>query len=361
MRDNLKAFLLICLIFFIIISTSWNALKSKVSGNNIRNSEKSEKISIFSFTKPLLMNFTLSVNWNGVVKPVEKAKVIATTEGEIVSMYVSDGTIVKKGLPLFKLGGAVIKTKLDTLKQKIDILKKQRDISKKILNLKKLSFSRQLIKKDELLKAEENYNNLKSEISLLLTEISNIQNSLLIVSPINGYFFNRKISVGQTVTKNEVLAEVASTKKLRIEGKIFAENSKKFLNKKVYAGNIFVGRISKILPVMTINGETIFWVTNNNLKNFFKINEKVTGIVNVEIRHNVLAIPAQAVVYDERENPYVFIEKNGKFKKLRITVGIKQKGFVEVVSGVTENDRVVCKGAYELFYENFNKSFKVAD
>ena len=62
----------------------------------------------------------------------------------------------------------------------------------------------------------------------------------------------------------------------------------------------------------------------------------------------VLAIPASAVV-DDSGFPTVYVMEGGEsFFKRRVTLGAADGGYVEVLAGVAEGERVVHRGAYEI-------------
>ena len=316
--------------------------------------------SLITFVTPKYITVTKKTYFYGKVEPIKKVFIKPAVSGEIVSIKPKDNEYVKKGSILFEIGGEVINTKINMLKNKINITKEKLKIASKLYKFKQLSFSKKLIKKDELISAEMNFNNLKSELQLSNAKLQNIKRFLVVKSPINGIFTNRKVSIGQVVNENNILATVISNKKIRILGQIFTDNPGQLLHKKVAIKN-FKGEITKILPEKTEEGMTLFYIESNDLYKYFQIGEKIKGAVTITIKKNVLMIPTDSVVYDENEIPYIFIKKKNAFKKIKIKTGLTYKNFIEVVSGIKKSDKIVEKGAYELFYKDFSKTFKVAD
>jgi multidrug efflux pump subunit AcrA (membrane-fusion protein) len=72
-------------------------------------------------------------------------------------------------------------------------------------------------------------------------------------------------------------------------------------------------------------------------------------------------VPESAIVYDSEEYPYVFIQRGGTYEPHSVRLGLMQDGWVEVLSGLEQNQSVVIHGAYELFYRQFNQQFKAQD
>jgi multidrug efflux pump subunit AcrA (membrane-fusion protein) len=81
----------------------------------------------------------------------------------------------------------------------------------------------------------------------------------------------------------------------------------------------------------------------------------------VKVRPKALAVPESAIVYDAEEHPYLFVLKDAGYEPHNVRLGLIQDGWVEVVSGLEQNQSVVTQGAYELFYRQFNEQFKVQD
>ena len=72
-------------------------------------------------------------------------------------------------------------------------------------------------------------------------------------------------------------------------------------------------------------------------------------------------MPESAVVYDTEEKPYLFVETKHGYESHPVQLGLIQDGWVEILSGLEQNQFVVTHGAYELFYRQFNEQFKVQD
>jgi cobalt-zinc-cadmium efflux system membrane fusion protein len=67
----------------------------------------------------------------------------------------------------------------------------------------------------------------------------------------------------------------------------------------------------------------------------------------------VLAIPVGAVLYDEQNLPFVYVQvETGKFAQRLIKVGAQQGAQIEVTDGLTTSDRVVAQGSLFLQFAN---------
>jgi RND family efflux transporter MFP subunit len=73
---------------------------------------------------------------------------------------------------------------------------------------------------------------------------------------------------------------------------------------------------------------------------------RVTIFTGKTIR--TIAVPQQALV-DDNGKPTVFVMDGGEsFFKRAVMTGVRSAGFVQIVDGLSEGDRVVSRGAYEI-------------
>ena len=87
----------------------------------------------------------------------------------------------------------------------------------------------------------------------------------------------------------------------------------------------------------------------------------MAGTIILAAHENALAVPQAAVVRDEEERAYVFLQNRSGYRRQPVKTGIVASGWIEITSGLKAGDEVVVQGAYELLYQDFNKIYKVAD
>ncbi len=356
MKKNLEAIILICLIIVVILSTVWNSLRIKFRENNTAKTSYSVT-HLIKTTQPKYMNFIKTVSWFGRVEAKKKISLASPTQAKIIESK-ANGSMVKKGDILFKLGGNIVNNRIKSLNTRIKNLKKQIEIEKKIVELKKLSFQKRLIKKSELLSAFEKFLSLKSSLESDVYKLNILKRSLIIKSPING-LFEKAAYAGKFINKDEHIGSVLSVSNLRIVGYVFVDNSSLLLNKKILLHNRPIGIITKVLPVKTKSGASIFWA--GKLIKGFHAGGTLEGDIRLGSKIHRIAVPKKSVVYNENGRPFVIIKTKKGYKKIEVKTGMVSKGWMEIVSGIKPDNKVVTKGAYELLYKNFSKTFKASD
>jgi multidrug efflux pump subunit AcrA (membrane-fusion protein) len=86
----------------------------------------------------------------------------------------------------------------------------------------------------------------------------------------------------------------------------------------------------------------------NNPQNRIKAGMYAEVFIKTGSRQELLAIPESAVVdEDAMHTAYVQVEGEG-FEKRIIRTGISDGGYIQVLEGLKEGERVVTKGAYQV-------------
>jgi len=314
---------------------------------------------------PLRMDFTRGVKWLGVVRSRSDVKVYAMAAGRITSQKAEDGAPVSRGDVLFQIGGPRAFGELKTLEEKTRLMEKRITLAKKDVHIKDEAVKGKMIKGDELRAAKESLMRLKAELAGLRQTVAALSGGLTVRAPVNGVFTGRLVSTGQYVEKGERLADIISPHTLRVTANIFSPADVKLKGFQALikqpGGKSVTGVVKKVMPELTSEGATVIWIEGDEIDTFLRPGEPVSGLVELTEHSGVLSIPASSVVRDDKERPFIFIKKDGKFTKKAIINGLASGDRVEVLSGLDEGDEVVVRGAYELFYRDFSRVFKVAD
>lgn len=363
-----KHFLFLALIFSIFIFFVYNFLNKNFQNLDIeKNTSKSLRAleSLIKIEHPIKQKFSIQIKWVGKVEPQTSIKLATLLEGKIIRIDAEDQNFIKKGQSIFQLGGPQIKNMKHKMKAQIGLLKKQIKLKEKIISNLEESLKTHLVTinevfdaKKEKLKMEEKLNNIQSNLKILEKESH-------IVAPISGIFTNRKVCIGQNVTYGQVIGEIIDTNKLRINALLFPPHGIQLKNKQAIIflneHKYIIGLVKKVLPNASSTGAINIWIEGSEINFHFHPGQTISGIIETQSKQKVIAIPKSAILYDTGENPFIYIYKNNSYKKLKIKTGMENKKYIAIVSKLKEDQLVVVKGAYELFYQNFNKQFKVQD
>jgi len=358
--------------------------------------------------------FSQSLRWYGTVQPKESIRVIALEPGDVVSVLAADGALVTSGTPLFTLGGPLFSDRARVARAAVRSLSRRIELSGKNLarERKSLKTTVQLLEErvrlaeavvarqqqllsssagsaieldlarsellrlraaretarfeipDEMDLTEAEGVRLRTALSAAKAGLRRLELSATIRAQSAGNFVRRRVSPGQTVQPGEDLAMVLG-EGLRIEATVFAPTGCQLaalaVEVELGSGQLISGRVERVLPETTPAGARRVWLHGEQLERRLSLGQRVTGLVRLTDPQEALAIPASALIYDERERAFAYVKTPGGFSRRPVETGREAEGWVEVRKGVGQDDVVVVSGAYQLYYEDFDKLHQLED
>lgn len=292
----------------------------------------------------------------------------ARISGRITSVFFVEGDSIEKGQKL----ATIDSPELAKLRSAYLVAKSKYIATEQNLNRISSLVKMNLAAKQELIDAESNLKVIESEkISAEENLRANglaIDNSAsgvyTVYAPKSGLALSRNAIPGSIVLGNQILTTIAELSQLWFQAKIF-ENDLKFLSEGIsgkiilnaYPDSEFDGILEhigeKVDPESrTVHARLVFKNKNRKAKIglFGKATLSVNGRTGIQILENAIQS------YQNRK--FVFIEsQSNEFKWKEITTGITTDGKTEVLSGITQGDRIVTKGAFELKAILFKSTF----
>ena len=174
-----------------------------------------------------------------------------------------------------------------------------------------------------------------------------------IVSPIDGEVIVRSVEPGQTITTTEAVLVLSNRLIVSAQfdetdiGKV-RSGQKAIIKLDAYPEIEIEGMVGHIAYESEIvNNVTIYDVDiiPKEIPEILRSGMSVTVEVVEAERKNVLTVPAVAIHLDGKRQFVLVKDKDGKVMERNITAGINNDKTAEVISGVTENDNIIVKGA----------------
>ncbi len=180
-------------------------------------------------------------------------------------------------------------------------------------------------------------------------------------SPIAGTIINQSgAAVGEFILGDKAVFTVLDAGNVFIEAHV-PEASVKRLGATKAASYELPGETGKFTPITENGAGRLVFVgiqvdaatrtvplvyEAKNADNRLRVGQSVNLFVETARTEDTLAIPAAAIV-EEDGRPIAFVQAGGEtFQKRDLTLGIRDGNWVQVVSGITEGERVMTKGAY---------------
>ena len=362
----MKRIATITLIVIVTLSLAglvWSRTETKTDKQQTKSERPVENIKT---TTPQRRDFRQTIRWFGRVSCQQAVRIVSRESGRIEEIAAGEGLARKKGEPLLRLGGTVLENRLHSLNEQITSLKKRRLLAERMVKFKENSVKHQFARKDELNVAENQLSRLKLELDTVKLKQQQLKKAMFIKAPLTGIISHLQVAVGQNVNSGEALALMVAPEKLYIKATLFnKEPAADLLNKPVTIAlpnaTPIPGTITRILPLRTAAGARIVWIEGQNLVGALGLGQTVNGTVTLSTHKNALALPEKALVCDEKEQAYIFLATADNYQRQAVKTGISANGWTEIVSGIKACDKVVTQGAYELYYQDFSKTYKVVD
>jgi len=328
-----------------------------------------------------------TVSATGTVNAVTTVQVGTQVSGTIQKLFVDFNSPVKKGQLLAQIDPAIFESQVgqaraNLLSARANLEKSQvmlRD-TKTTLERNKILYAKNFIAKSDLDTSETNYLSAIAQIKVAEAQIQQAQAALdsssinlkysKILSPVNGTVISRNIDIGQTVAasfQTPTLFTIAQDlTKMQIDtsidesdiGKVKAGQKAAF-TVDAYPESTFNGKVSVVrnAPINVSNVVTynaVIIVDNTGLK--LKPGMTANVSVETEIKQSVLRVPNAALRFkpataaatpDQKaakgsKGPGVWILENNKPKNVKITTGISDGNYTEVISSeLTEGQQII--------------------
>ncbi|MCF6331739.1 MAG: efflux RND transporter periplasmic adaptor subunit [Draconibacterium sp.] len=203
-------------------------------------------------------------------------------------------------------------------------------------------------RREALLQAAEN---ISDELKPLLDEQ---EKSIPLYYPVTGVVLDVRMHTGDVVAKGEHIVHIGDLRILDVQGELpvqYLETARKAKMLKVQFTNYIHPDLN--LPIetftanVTANQSLIIRLKLNNPSLKFRPGMRVKITFPTPVHKEALLLPRSALVEEEGQY-FVFTIENGKTTKHHIETGIMHNDYVEIISGVEENQLVAVEKAYSL-------------
>ncbi|MEZ7884271.1 MAG: efflux RND transporter periplasmic adaptor subunit [Bacteroidales bacterium] len=342
---------------------------------------------------------------NGKIKPVVEVKISPDVSGEIVELNVKEGDRVKKGQLIIKIKQDVYLSMRDRAEASLNATRAQYTQQKASLNQIELAYKRNKLLYEQKAISEADYENFLSQYEVAKEQLKGAEFNVksasaglkeaqenlyktTIYAPMDGVVSKLNVEKGERVVgtsqmagtemlrianfeEMEVLVDVNENDIIRIK-----QNDTATIEVDAYPNRKFKGLVTQIANSAKNLSSAVDQVTNFEVKIFvlpesysdliklgtnpFRPGRSASVSIQTHRRAGVLAVPLQAITTrtdllsdslkmtltgnDAIEQVFV-LGKENKVEVRRITTGIQDLNYIEVLSGLKEND-IVITGPY---------------
>lgn len=314
----------------------------------------------FANAQVLHTEYSNIIKTSGLVisAPGDEAVVSAKSDGIVTftNKNLTIGSSISTGASMFTIsGGGVAQGNIDASYQQAFATYNQ---AKANYERAKELVKEKIVSQREYLDAKIAYENAQTTFNMIGKNY-NAGSGQINTATISGYINRIYVSEGQFVSAGTPLATISKNQRLLLQANV----SQKYFNflPTIVSANFKVAGNSEVYDTKTLNGRILSYGRNAEAGTafvpvLFEIDNKINiipgSVVEFYLKSspipNALVIPVSSLM-DEQGNYFVYVQTGGEsFEKREIQVGESDGVNIQMLSGLSEGERVVTKGAYQI-------------
>ncbi len=285
-----------------------------------------------------------SITAVGSLRSDESVVIRPEIAGRIAEILFSEGSRVLRGAPLIRLDASVQRAELAQAEANLSLSKSKLE---RALDLQKKGF----ISSQARDEADNNFRVAQAAYDLSAAKLTKLE----IKAPFSGLVGLRLVSVGDYVKDGQDMVNLEGVDPLKVDFKVPEIYLKQVrvgqslqIALDAFHNRNFDGRVFAINPLVDANGRSIVIravVHNGEARLRPGMFARVRLLLN-ESRDS-LTVPEQAL-FPVGDDQYVYRVVEGRAQRVRIDIGQRREGQVEVAAGLAANDVVVTAGHMKL-------------
>jgi membrane fusion protein, multidrug efflux system len=280
----------------------------------------------------------------GQIEAMQSIELRPDVEGRVVQILVREGSPVGAGMPLFKIDDAELRAQVARVEADRDLARQSLERTRDLLSQKASSQA-------ELERADATMRSTEAQLEGLKVRLART----LVRAPFAGVMGQRMVSLGDYVTTDTRLAALQTVSPQRASFQVperYAEQLEpgQAVTFRVAAlpGREFTGKVDFVDPIVQLPGRTILVKARvPNPRRELQSGMFIEARLATAVRPNAVVIPEDAVLPLQGSN-FVWVVADGKATRRQVELGVRTPGFVEVKSGVENNEQVVVGGQERL-------------
>lgn len=278
-------------------------------------------------------------NATGALEAKRQVDLISKASGQIVTLHVEEGDVVKRGQVLLELEHNEERLMLDKAEVSNDRARRELERSAELLE-KGLDSDTNFEMKKEL-----------SETAVIERDLAKVRlDNKIVRAPFDGLITRRDVELGQTVNMGMPLVSVADVSPLEV--RLFLPEQ---IVQRLEVGQIvevrpdvadapLMGAVDRIAPAVDPATSTVkVTLRVDDAVAVSRVGSFVRARVTTDIHPECIAVPKRALVAEAGAN-YVFVAEADTVRRVAVVTGYTDEEFAEITDGIALGDRVVTVG-----------------
>jgi cobalt-zinc-cadmium efflux system membrane fusion protein len=303
---------------------------------------------------------------------------ITQVSGPITRIVVDFGTQVKTDQPLLYVASPDITGAFSTYRKAVNHLaleKQNLDRSKDLLDHKAIA-------QRDFEQAQADYNDAQTDVQTTLQALkilgvterevqdaaqqgTTVRPELPMRAPLPGTIVQKLVNPGQVIQAGSTIAFVISNvSTVWVQAHVYEKDLREVRMedaaevRSASFQDVFSGRVTYIGNALDpATRTTPVRIVTANPHGFLKKDQFVDVVIRDKATRDVLAVPTSAVLYDNENLPFVYVQvEPGKFGQRQVVIGTQQNNMTEITQGLAEADHIVTQGSLFLQFANSFRS-----
>jgi RND family efflux transporter MFP subunit len=291
-----------------------------------------------------------SVGW---IESSTAPLVAAETAARVVSISADMGDSVEAGKILAVLDDQDLQVARDAARAEVNRLQALAEHQERQVARFRQLYQEELVSQSQIEDAEAQATALSQQLSGARAQLVRIELDLgktKVRSPVKGRVETRQVSVGDFVKIGDPMFQLTTLGRLRVHLPFPEEAATRLkpglhveLSSPTAPGQVVQGRITEIRPAIGSNTRSVEVIAAISNPGGWKPGGTVDGKVILEERTS-MTVPEQSVVRRPAGDVVYAIEDNKAVQRV-VKTGIRQAGYVEILSGIAPGETVALDGA----------------
>jgi cobalt-zinc-cadmium efflux system membrane fusion protein len=317
-----------------------------------------------------VLHTTGTVDWDND----HTTQAITQVSGPIARLVVDTGARVKAGDPLLYVTSPDITNAISAYRK----AKNRLDLAQKTLDRSRDLLAHKAIAARDMESAEAGFNDAATDLQAALQPLKifgvtqadlddavrqnvPIRSEFAMRAPIGGVVVQKLVLPGQVIQAGTTVAFVISdVSTVWVQGHIYEKDlTSVHVGDEVEARNSSlpetfhgtVGHVDNFIDPATRT--TLVRIVTKNPNGVLRKDLFMDVVIHDRARRDVVAVPVAAVLYDDQNFPFVYVQMEaGKFAQRLVKIGGQQGDQIEVTDGVKAGDLIVSQGSVFLQFAN---------
>ena len=271
--------------------------------------------------------------------------------GTVEHLSFSLGDYVRKGDPLLQIRSS----ELSALQSENIAAETDLRVAERELKSMRALYADNMLSEKELLEAEAKTNQAKAELDRIRIDLANYRfdsrkGTFSVAAPLSGYIVEKEVATGTPVSADgNPIFTIADLSSVWITVNVYArdlsivrEGLEVEISSQAYPGERFKGTISSLSRTFDPQEKVLkarILIANEDLK--FKPDMAVTVRVSNPQERTTVAIPKDALLFDNDKYYVVVSDESGEFRSRRVIPGGHAQGMTFIQEGLDGTEKIV--------------------